>query len=97
MKKIINGLVTSVAFACSLPAIASSHTVSDIKKDHMSPTQQISYFAGVPNIKVKPVLTAGVPNIKVKPVLTAGVPNIKVKPLLTAGVPNIKVLNQAAA
>ncbi|MEZ9821469.1 hypothetical protein AB4238_12735, partial [Shewanella sp. 10N.286.45.A1] len=89
MKKIINGLVASVAFACSLPVMASSHTsIDNFDSNYLAFDLQT---AGVPNIKVKPVLTAGVPNIKVKPVLTAGVPNIKVRPVLTAGVPNIKV------
>ncbi|MEZ9200693.1 hypothetical protein AB4135_21730, partial [Shewanella sp. 10N.286.54.B9] len=69
MKKIINGLVVSIAFACSLPVMASSHTsIADLDSSYLTLDLQT---AGVPHIKLKPLQTAGVPHIKVKPLQTA--------------------------
>ena len=63
MKKIINGLVASVAFACSLPVMASSHTsIENFDSSYLALDLQT---AGVPHIKMKPLQTAGVPHIKV--------------------------------
>ncbi|PKG59114.1 hypothetical protein CXF82_00945, partial [Shewanella sp. GutDb-MelDb] len=91
MKKIINGLVASVAFACSFPVMASSHTiVADYDKDDLLYQEQAINLAGIPNVKFKPLQTAGIPNVKFKPLQTAGIPNVKFKPLQTAGIPNVK-------
>ncbi|MCL1050766.1 hypothetical protein L2755_14200, partial [Shewanella abyssi] len=92
MKKIIKGLVTTAAIACSIPAMASENSDQPYLNLYISNTaEQVISLAGIPHIKVKPLQTAGIPHIKVKPLQTAGIPHIKVKPLQTAGIPHIKV------